>query len=718
VLALYSPEVLDQLGLAPDHNERVQTRNFHGMDLRGAHLVAADLEGFDLSEARLDNADLATAGLHRANLRGAVLCGAQLEGAQLQGGDLTRADLHGAGLNGAGLEGAKLREADLQDADLAGAVGLQAGQLAGANVSNAKLPEAVGKFEGLGQVEELSKNAGKLFLAMLGACAYCCLTLYSTKDTQLLTNSLGTKLPIIETEVPIVWFYLVAPLVVLGLYLYHHLYLQRLWEGLAELPAVFPDGKTVDERTYPWLLNGLVYVYFEHLRELRPALWRLQQWLSILTAWCTVPLTLFLFWGRHLRRHQGGETHLLIALLAISVWAGVEFYRLAATTLRHGKTRPGRAENRFGPFVKRQWPTLIAVLSGFLFANLSDNAINGVPPSPATSTGRRAAPLRRWVPQALALIGCNPFGDFRDADVSTKPATWTGTTDPKKQSEEIALVKGAQLRDAQLQHLDAYGVFLVKADLQGADLRGADLQRAQLQKANLLRARKPHRADARLRDVILEEADLQGATLAEDILAGDNLRRANLQWADLTGADLTGADLAWARLTGAHLTGAHLTRSNLFWAHLTGAHLDGADLTGAHLNGANLSGADLTGANLSGADLTGANLTRTALFDANLTRASLFGANLNRAALSEANLGRANLGVAYLRGANLTGASLREANLTRVNLTQADLSGADLTGAHFMGAQYNDQTHWPQGFQARDHGAVRVKERASGAKGG
>ena len=28
----------------------------------------------------------------------------------------------------------------------------------------------------------------------------------------------------------------------------------------------------------------------------RPALWRLQQWLSILTAWCIVPLTLFLFW--------------------------------------------------------------------------------------------------------------------------------------------------------------------------------------------------------------------------------------------------------------------------------------------------------------------------------------------------------------------------------------------------------------------------------------
>src|SRR5262249_1734228 len=146
-------------------------------------------------------------------------------------------------------------------------------------------------------------------------------------------------LPIIDTEVPIVGFYLLAPLILLGLYLYHHLYLQRLWEGLAVLPAVFPDGRTVDERTYPWLLNGLVYVYFQHLCDLRPALWRLQQWLSILTAWCVAPLTLCLFWARHLRRHQVAETNGLVVLLAIGVWAGIEFYRIARATLKYGANR-------------------------------------------------------------------------------------------------------------------------------------------------------------------------------------------------------------------------------------------------------------------------------------------------------------------------------------------------------------------------------------------
>jgi uncharacterized protein YjbI with pentapeptide repeats len=343
-----------------------------GPDLSGADLPGANLKRADLSRATLTGAiliasDLTEAVLAHADLARANLRGADLRGAVFSNADLTRAELDGAKFGSAApeetvqtardniepqqtartaegraktsLSRATLWSADLGNTDLTEVDGLYAGQLGATQLHGAKLPDDIKEFKGVDQVEELSKNAGKLFLAMLGACAYCWLTLYSTKDAQLLTNSLGTKLPIIETEVPIVWFYLVAPLVVLGLYLYHHLYLQRLWEGLAELPAVFPDGKTVDQRTYPWLLNGLVYVYFDHLRELRPALWRLQQWLSILTAWCSVPFTLFLFWGRHLRRHQWDETRLLVVLLAVSVWAGVEFYRLAAATLRQGKPR-------------------------------------------------------------------------------------------------------------------------------------------------------------------------------------------------------------------------------------------------------------------------------------------------------------------------------------------------------------------------------------------
>ena len=76
------------------------------------------------------------------------------------------------------------------------------------------------------------------------------------------------------------------------------LYLQRLWESLAKLPAVFPDGTPLDEKVYPWLPNSLVSSHFVLLREQRPVLSGLQSLISIALAYWFVPLTLVM--GIHL----------------------------------------------------------------------------------------------------------------------------------------------------------------------------------------------------------------------------------------------------------------------------------------------------------------------------------------------------------------------------------------------------------------------------------
>jgi len=241
------------------HAKEGRPANFRRADLTGANLQKANLQGADLQEAILGEANL-----QGANLQGAKIWGANFREANLQEANLWRADLQGANfgeanLQGANLQGANLeeanlgrsnlREAILQNADLTGAKGLQGGQLAGANVSGAKLPEDVAKFEeGLKVVEEASRNARKQFFAMLSACAYALLTVATTTDVRLLTNSASSPLPIIRTEIPIVWFYIAAPLVLLCVYFYFHLYMQRLWEGLTKLPAVFPDGRALDEK--------------------------------------------------------------------------------------------------------------------------------------------------------------------------------------------------------------------------------------------------------------------------------------------------------------------------------------------------------------------------------------------------------------------------------------------------------------------------------------
>lgn len=94
---------------------------------------------------------------------------------------------------------------------------------------------------------------------------------------------------------------------------------------------------------------------------------------------------------------------------------------------------------------------------------------------------------------------------------------------------------------------------------------------------------------------------------------------------------------------------------------------------------------------------------------------SLEGSSLPLAMLSSANLRHAGLRGANLKGADLhladlTGADLRATDLRTANLRGADLRGADLRESRLQRADlrnslYDDDTHWPVGFQLHGLGA-------------
>ena len=90
---------------------------------------------------------------------------------------------------------------------------------------------------------------------------------------------------------------------------------------------------------------------------------------------------------------------------------------------------------------------------------------------------------------------------------------------------------------------------------------------------------------------VLRGADLRGADLCGAYLSGADLRGAVLCGADLRGAVLRGAYFSGADLCGTDLRGAVLCGTYLSGADLCGAYLSGADLRGAVLCGAYLSGA-------------------------------------------------------------------------------------------------------------------------------
>lgn len=671
-------------GVLESHKKWISSAKSEGekANLEGADLRGAELEGVNLREA---------------NLAGANLQDAKLDKANLQEASLERADLSGASLVGANLFKASFREALLDNADLTNAGGLLAGQFAGARLANAKLPDHVSKFEGLAVADETSKAAQNLFLTLLLVCVYSWLTISTTIDVKLVTNSVSSPLPIIGASIPIVTFYVVSPLILVVLYIHFNIYLQRLWEALAELPAVFPDGRLLDRRISPWLLTGLVRANLRLLGDSSLPLLGLQLLTSMLLAWWLVPLTLFLLWLRYLSAHDMSVTSLHVLLLSISVGAGITLHRLAVSTLR-GETATSFRWWRFWENVRVQnYGGGLTIFLFFIFLSYGitwgvryshprhffDNDLSNVEIEEASSSEEQSTKLERWAPLLLSFIGSDPFPDFRNEEVSTKPPSWSGLKE-----EELDYVKGPRLSKKYLRFLMADNAFLVKAvfdycnlqraEFEGTDLRKADLQYADLRWANFYKAK-------------LGKANLKSA----------DLRRALLWSADLSGATLEDTKLDGARLLGANLTEATLKRANLRWGDLRFADFSRADLLGATLDHANLylaklSGADLTFVDLSSIegdpffDFKGSKLAHAKL-PKNFTRKTLEGADLSWADLSGVNLSDTDL-----KDAKLEGANFQEANLSKTDLRGVDLSKAiNLTAEQLKEARMDDKTKLP-----------------------
>jgi uncharacterized protein YjbI with pentapeptide repeats len=136
--------------------------------------------------------------------------------------------------------------------------------------------------------------------------------------------------------------------------------------------------------------------------------------------------------------------------------------------------------------------------------------------------------------------------------------------------------------------------------LVAADLTAADLRRADMRGANI---DETLLRGAKLDGVQLDNASAMRAALDEAQLQGASLDRAQLQGASLDRAQLQGASLKGAQLQGASLKGAQLQGASLNLAQLHGASLDWAQLQGASLHWAQLQGASLNGAKLQGASL-------------------------------------------------------------------------------------------------------------------
>lgn len=627
--------------------------NFMGLDVtdasfRNAILTCADFSyaeglgtvdftGADLRMVYFDRTHLGGTKFRKANLKGVNFSRTNsIAGADFTGANLTDVEFGEHHLRGARLRGATLKrqnfgemdvrdvdfsDCDLTDADLSQVQNLLPHQLSGANLTRCKLPESVSGFSQLANVAELSKNAGKLFSTMIGAVIFVLLITFTTPDLQILASSGKAKIPVLDIEVSTTVFLIVTPGVLLVLYILVHLYLQRLWAMMAQLPAIFPDGVTVDANTYPWLVNDRIRLGFSRLSAHPTPL----AWLHVVAfgtiVYGTVPFAILLVYLRCLIRHDWVMTDWHLGFLAVNSAAWIMFWGLNRITL----SRATRFLDMQGNWRKKSlgligtaagMATATVVLACFHF--IADCAFNGVVERDGVKYTQKAIELlgerkkQSWgyvaIPRLLSRLRLTSFGNIPE-DKSLRPEKWDDPINSLVEAEKSAGFSdetySAFLRkDFFVDKVDAIALGKpgVSKGLKELAKRRTQEQNQkidlQVKSANLSHQVKSDNPRSDDRYPNLDFLEAPSAFLLHADLRGTSLQFANLSKADLRGAlleknDFTGADLSFAILTGSNLNEATLIGADLGSATLSGANMIGADLTGADLIGATLTGATL-----------------------------------------------------------------------------------------------------------------------------
>jgi uncharacterized protein YjbI with pentapeptide repeats len=614
--------------------------DLRSLDFRGASLVGCDLRDLDLSGADLSGVDLRTANIQGTDLRGAkfapdkIILAAnwplahysdpqalglpqnheeRLQAKALTGDRLPHVNFSDADLDSFNLERAQLEASVFYDASLVGARledvnDLGAWQLRGANLTGARLPEAINKFEGLKAVENNSKAAVRSWTAPIVACSYCCVTIVATTDAEFFGAEHFTALPFLQMKISPYGFYAVAPSLLVVMFLYLQFSLQQLWEAFASLPAYFPDGRALHERAAPFFLSGIVRTQFKLLREKGWGLTRAQALLAWLLGWWLVPLTIALMWWRSLVARLAWLTAVQLLSEAVAITASLFFISVARATLRGESIR--ESEN-WRDWLRRArsprnaaWAILISgALAAFSigvfqdaftmfplhadlsYAKLSPGVAGGAESegSVAEANSLRGRNLAGCDASHAVMAGVDFAGaDLTDCDFSMADMRNADLTYAKLQSADL---KGTNLRGARFAWVGGVPFDLTGADLQGAvivlDPAGVFTDRVVASSSNWTLAIWPDRAT-----VALGLPDNHYQRISEKDLSGynfDELHSWLMQHADLKGWILRKATFVNVSLEGSDMSHSDLREADFENARLMNVNFEGADLRGADL---------------------------------------------------------------------------------------------------------------------------------------
>ena len=506
-------------------------------------------------------------------------------------------------------------------------------------------------------VDAATVGAG-LWLSYLFVLFYLLIAVGGITHRDLLLQS-PIRLPFLSTDLPLLGFFVLGPLIFLVVHAYVLLHFVMLADKVgvfhAELQAQIDDEDT-RSRLRRQLPSNIFVQYLAGPGEVRHGVMGFLLRLIALISLVCAPLALLAFFEvQFLPYHDEAVTwwqRIALVLDLVLLW-------LLWPAIAHGDTIAGAwREMRVSELSLAGAGSAALLVFAFLLATFPSERLDA-----ALYGASREKGALTWPHRALFEGGVDPASRRPTSlwsNVLVLPGLNTGTGSSATGGPPLSL---------RLRHLE--GAVLIGADLRRVDLTAAKLRAAKLNSADL--------RDASFGCQLQELTDVANEYATRGTYCAD-LEEAGLDHANLSGARLNYADMRAANLQQAILSGAILVEANLQGAEIRGATLDGAALNHARLDGADLSGAGLRGASLDAAQMAGSSLTTAHLEGATLDEADLSGADLRAARLDAASLYRTRLIAASLYGASLSGASLDKTELLAARLDVSSSEAASLNG--------------------------------------
>ncbi|MCI4664728.1 MAG: pentapeptide repeat-containing protein [Neomegalonema sp.] len=574
------------------------------------------------------------------------------------------------------------------------------------------------------------KHSRTNFFVLLIAQLYCLITIETTQDAALLSNATTQKLPILETTIGIETFYIIAPLLLLVIFVHFQLHLKSFFSSMVQ--AARHEGRDpvqlVDN--YPWFItSSMTRRYAAGVKNDSGFASWFEYAAGLIFGWYSTALVCFMFWARYLAVHDWTITIYHAALTSLAFAAAVYFLNASKSGLRGLQVSGWRIIPRgFAVLVGFTIPFCGLLYGTWWMFEAQDK--NGCPREPS-AIGKTKCGALFLLRSRLELAGINPAAALDGADLSTRlKAGWFPSAAPTL--EELQFVRGASLPGVDLRYASARDALLIRADLSksklrratfdGASLHGAILSGADLSFSSFVGAKFDH---AVLGGARMEDSDFTQASLRHTNFAGVKTLRMVALEADFSNATLLGCEFEEPDLRRSVWTKAKAESCTFKTAQFDFAKLDGATMRSVKfldrtsMGKVSANGADFQGAVFEDLQAVGAKFRSADFFKTTITGGRFRRADFSRAIFSDAKITGANMIEVSLRGADFRGAALTDVDLRKADLREikfgrtifkgVKLAGADLVDADFSGADLSTVIGLTQKQLNRACGDARTK---------